>query len=40
VSIEDAKDIGLLGFVGRASGHSADERIEEGAIWWCFQSWW
>jgi Ni,Fe-hydrogenase III large subunit/Ni,Fe-hydrogenase III component G len=29
VSIEDAKDIGLLGFVGRASGHYADERIEE-----------
>jgi len=29
VSIEDAKDIGLLGFVGRASGHYPDERIEE-----------
>ncbi|MDX8387391.1 MAG: NADH-quinone oxidoreductase subunit C [Ghiorsea sp.] len=30
VSIDDAKDIGLLGYVGRASGHYADERIEEG----------
>jgi len=29
VSTEDAKDIGLLGFVGRASGHYTDERIEE-----------
>ncbi|MBN4073359.1 NADH-quinone oxidoreductase subunit C [Mariprofundus ferrooxydans] len=29
VSVEDAKDLGLLGFVGRASGHYADERIEE-----------
>jgi len=29
VSIEDAKDIGLLGFVGRASGHYPDERMEE-----------
>jgi len=29
VSVDDAKDIGLLGYVGRASGHEADERIEE-----------
>ncbi|MDQ6969229.1 MAG: NADH-quinone oxidoreductase subunit C [Mariprofundus sp.] len=28
VSIEDATDIGLLGFVGRASGHYPDARIE------------
>ncbi|HXH72101.1 MAG TPA: NADH-quinone oxidoreductase subunit C [Mariprofundaceae bacterium] len=30
VAVEDACDIGLLGFAGRASGHYADERIEEG----------
>ncbi|MDX8412531.1 MAG: NADH-quinone oxidoreductase subunit C [Mariprofundales bacterium] len=30
VSVAAAKDIGLLGFVGRASGHYPDERIEEG----------
>jgi len=29
VSIEDAKSIGLLGYVGRASGAYADERVEE-----------
>jgi len=29
VSIEDAKDLGLLGYAGRASGQYADERIEE-----------
>jgi len=29
VSIDDAKDIGLLGYVGRASGNYPDERIEE-----------
>jgi len=29
VSLDDAKDIGLLGFAGRASGHYPDERIEE-----------
>jgi len=29
VSIEDAKSIGLLGYVGRASGVYADERVEE-----------
>jgi len=29
VSIEDARDIGLLGFAGRASGDYPDERIEE-----------
>ncbi len=29
VSVVDAKDLGLLGFVGRASGHYSDERIEE-----------
>jgi len=29
VSIEDARDIGLLGYVGRASGNYPDERIEE-----------
>jgi len=29
VSIHDARDIGLLGFVGRASGDYPDERIEE-----------
>ncbi len=29
VGVDDAKDIGLLGYVGRASGHEADERIEE-----------
>lgn len=28
VSVEDARDIGLLGFAGRASGHYADARIE------------
>lgn len=30
VSIDEARDIGLLGYVGRASGHCPDERIEEG----------
>jgi len=30
VSIQDASDLGLLGFAGRASGHYPDERIEEG----------
>jgi len=29
VSIDDARDIGLLGFAGRASGDYPDERIEE-----------
>jgi Ni,Fe-hydrogenase III large subunit/Ni,Fe-hydrogenase III component G len=29
VSIEDARDIGLLGYAGRASGNYPDERIEE-----------
>jgi len=29
VSIEDARDLGLLGFAGRASGDYPDERIEE-----------
>jgi len=29
VSIEDARDIGLLGYAGRASGDYPDERIEE-----------
>ncbi len=29
VRIEDARDIGLLGYVGRASGDYPDERIEE-----------
>jgi len=29
VTVEDAQDIGLLGYVGRASGHYPDERIEE-----------
>ncbi|MDQ7000758.1 MAG: NADH-quinone oxidoreductase subunit C [Mariprofundus sp.] len=29
VSIDDARDIGLLGFTGRASGDYPDERIEE-----------
>ncbi|RMD65253.1 MAG: hydrogenase subunit, partial [Planctomycetota bacterium] len=29
VSAEDARDIGLLGYAGRASGHCPDERIEE-----------
>jgi len=29
VSVEDASDLGLLGFAGRASGHYPDERIEE-----------
>ncbi|MDQ6975749.1 MAG: NADH-quinone oxidoreductase subunit C [Mariprofundaceae bacterium] len=29
VRTNDAKDIGLLGYVGRASGYYADERIEE-----------
>jgi len=29
VNVNDAKDIGLLGYVGRASGHYPDERIEE-----------
>ncbi|MDQ6991383.1 MAG: NADH-quinone oxidoreductase subunit C [Mariprofundaceae bacterium] len=29
VTTDEAKDIGLLGYVGRASGHSPDERIEE-----------
>jgi len=29
VSVEDAKSIGLLGYVGRASGVYADERVEE-----------
>jgi len=29
VSVEDALDLGLLGYAGRASGHCVDERIEE-----------
>jgi Ni,Fe-hydrogenase III large subunit/Ni,Fe-hydrogenase III component G len=29
VGVEDARDIGLLGYAGRASGHYPDERIEE-----------
>ncbi|MDQ6996151.1 MAG: NADH-quinone oxidoreductase subunit C [Mariprofundus sp.] len=29
VSADDARDIGLLGYVGRASGNDPDERIEE-----------
>ncbi len=29
VSIEDARSVGLLGYVGRASGQYADERVEE-----------
>ncbi|RMG91789.1 MAG: hydrogenase subunit [Zetaproteobacteria bacterium] len=29
VAIDDARDIGLLGYAGRASGHYPDERIEE-----------
>ncbi len=29
VSIDDARDIGLLGYAGRASGNDPDERIEE-----------
>ncbi|MFQ5345967.1 MAG: NADH-quinone oxidoreductase subunit C, partial [Mariprofundus sp.] len=29
VSVEDARDIGLLGYAGRASGDYPDERIEE-----------
>jgi len=29
VSVDDARDLGLLGFAGRASGHYPDERIEE-----------
>ncbi|WP_176582384.1 NADH-quinone oxidoreductase subunit C [Mariprofundus erugo] len=29
VSVNEARDIGLLGYVGRASGNYADERIEE-----------
>ncbi|MDX8401068.1 MAG: NADH-quinone oxidoreductase subunit C [Mariprofundaceae bacterium] len=29
IPVEDARDIGLLGYAGRASGHYPDERIEE-----------
>ena len=29
VPVAEARDIGLLGYAGRASGHYADERIEE-----------
>ncbi len=30
VSVQEAGDLGLLGYAGRASGHYPDERIEEG----------